>query len=74
MVFDGFYMTILYGRWLPFRCVSEREYFDSTGHLRVRAYISPLSTINDLQEDCRVSHPVPISNYEQIFKIKECYV
>lgn len=74
MVFDGFYMTMMYGRWLLFRCVSEREYLNSAGHLRVRAHVSPLSTINDLEEDCRVSYRVPTGNHEKIFKIKECYV
>lgn len=74
MVFDGFYMTMMYGRWLPFQCVSEREYFNSTGHLRVKAFVSPLLTINNLYQDCRVVHAIPTGNYEKIFKIKECYI
>lgn len=73
MVFDGFYITQMYGRWIPFRCASATEYFNDTGHLRVHARISPLVKINDLYTDCTLGHEIPIGNYDKIFKIKECY-
>lgn len=74
MVFDGFYITQLYGRWIPFKCVSEREYLSNAGCLYVNALVSPLVKITDLYKDCMVDYSVPIGNYEKIFKIKECYI